>query len=65
MTREEAVEVIKKNKPTSDPRKCGKELCEACDAAIEALENCPPKDSLCYGCHDNCKKCEIMGLAMV
>ncbi|MEY8366584.1 hypothetical protein AALA22_13175, partial [Anaerovoracaceae bacterium 41-7] len=27
-----------KNKPTSDPRLCGKELCQACDTAIRALQ---------------------------
>lgn len=38
MTREEAIEILKKNKPTSDPRMCGTELCEAVDMAIEALK---------------------------
>lgn len=38
MTREEAIEILKSNKPTSDPRKCGKELCAAVDIAIEALQ---------------------------
>lgn len=38
MKREEAIEILKRNKPTSDPRICGKELCTACDVAIEALE---------------------------
>lgn len=38
MTREEAIEILKKNKPTSDPRLCGKELCQACDMAIAALQ---------------------------
>lgn len=38
MTREEAIEILKKNKPTSDPRMCGTELCEAVDMAIESLE---------------------------
>lgn len=33
--------------------------------AIEALENCPPKEAICYGCHENCKKCEIMAMAML
>ena len=37
MDRKEAIEVLKKNKPTSDPRRCGIELCEAVDMAIEAL----------------------------
>ena len=38
MTREEAIEILKRNKPTSDPRMCGTELCEAVDMAIEALK---------------------------
>lgn len=35
----EAIDILRKNKPTSDPRLCGKELCEAVDIAINALEN--------------------------
>ena len=48
MTRREAIIVLKKNKPVSDPRGCGRELCEACDIVIEALE----KQSAdgCEGC---------------
>lgn len=38
MTRKEAIEILKRNKPTSDPRRCGIELCEAVDMAIEALQ---------------------------
>ena len=38
MVRKEAIEVLKKNKPTSDPRRCGIELCEAVDMAIKALQ---------------------------
>ena len=37
MTREKAIEILRKNKPTSDPRPCGKELCDAVDMAISAL----------------------------
>ena len=37
MTREEAIEILRKNRPTSDPRPCGMELCEAVDMAISAL----------------------------
>lgn len=33
-----AVEILKINKPTSDPRLCGKELCNACDVAISAMQ---------------------------
>ena len=38
MKPQEAIEILKKNKPTSDTRECGKELCQAVDVAIEALE---------------------------
>lgn len=38
MTNKEAIEILKRNKPTSDPRRCGKELCTAMDKAIEVLE---------------------------
>ena len=37
MTNEEAIEILRKNRPTSDPRPCGMELCEAVDMAISAL----------------------------
>ena len=37
MTREDAIEILRKNRPTSDPRPCGMELCEAVDMAISAL----------------------------
>ena len=37
MTREEAIEILRKNRPTSDPRPCGMELCDAVDMAIYAL----------------------------
>ena len=38
MTALEAIALLTKNKPTSDPRKCGVLLCEACDVAVTALE---------------------------
>ena len=38
MNYQEAIEILKKNKPTSDPRRCGKELCTACDVAISAMQ---------------------------
>ena len=38
MDRKEVIEVLKKNKPTSDPRRCGIGLCEAVDMAIKALQ---------------------------
>ena len=37
MTREEAIEILRKNRPTSDQRPCGMELCDAVDMAISAL----------------------------
>ena len=37
MTNEEAIEILRKNRPTSDPRPCGIELCDAVDMAISAL----------------------------
>ena len=37
MTREDAIEILRKNRPTSDPRPCGLELCDAVDMAISAL----------------------------
>ena len=37
MTREYAIEILRKNRPTSDPRPCGMELCDAVDMAISAL----------------------------
>ena len=37
MNREEAIEILRKNRPTSDPRPCGVELCDAVDMAISAL----------------------------
>ena len=37
MTTNEAIEILRKNRPTSDPRPCGLELCDAVDMAISAL----------------------------
>lgn len=37
MTNEEAIEILRKNRPTSDPRPCGMELCDAVDMAISAI----------------------------
>ena len=48
MDRKEAVEILKKNNPTSDPRRCGTELCEAVDMAIEALQE--PEIVHCKDC---------------
>lgn len=38
MNNKEAIEILKKNKPTCDTRECGKKLCMAVDAAIKVLE---------------------------
>lgn len=38
MDYQEAIEILKKNKPVSDSRQCGKELCVACDVAIAAMQ---------------------------
>ena len=48
MTRKEAIEILKRNKPTSDSRRCGTELCEAVDMAIEALKE--PEIVHCKDC---------------
>ena len=48
MIRKEAIEILKRNKPTSDPRRCGTELCEAVDMAIEALKE--PEIVHCKDC---------------
>lgn len=57
MTTEETIEIIKKNKPTSDPRKCGKVLCEACDMVIEALDKQIPKKPKKIGFSTFCAVC--------
>lgn len=38
MDYQEAIEILKQNKPNSDPRECGKELCTACDVAVSAMQ---------------------------
>ena len=53
MTYEKAIEVIKKNKPTSDPRLCGQELCLACDIAMESIEKQIPKRPVYSDYDDN------------
>ena len=47
MTREEAIEILRKNRPTSAPRPCGMELCDAVDMAISALRQQEPNDWIC------------------
>lgn len=38
MDYQETIDILKRNKPISDPRRCGKELCTACDVAISAMQ---------------------------
>ena len=38
MDYKKAIEILKRNKPLSDQRLCGKELCTACDVAISAMQ---------------------------
>ena len=47
MTREEAIEILRKNRPTSDQRPCGMELCDAVDMAISALRQQETNDWIC------------------
>ena len=37
MTIEKAIEILRKNRPASDTRQCGMELCDAVDMAISAI----------------------------
>ena len=55
MDRKEAIEILKRNKPTSDPRRCGIDLCEAVDIAIEVLQEPERKK----GCWKRCHKYEF------
>ena len=50
MTREEAIEVLKKNRPGADPRRCGLELCTAVDVAIAALLEQEERSKGCSAC---------------
>lgn len=45
----DAIEILKREKPIHDTRKCGIELCEAVDTAIIALEKQIPKSILLEG----------------
>lgn len=38
MDYKKAIEILERNKPTSDTRLCGKELCTACEVAISAMQ---------------------------
>ena len=59
MDRKEAIEILKRNKPTSDPRRCGTELCAAVDMAIEALEKQIPKKPELKGEYYICPVCGV------
>ena len=50
MTREEAIEILKKNRPGADPRRCGLELCTAVDVAIAALREQEERSKGCKAC---------------
>lgn len=50
MDRAEAIEILKKNRPGSDPRKCGEELCAAVDMAIAALREQEQREQGCEYC---------------
>lgn len=60
MSNEEAIEVL---------RHPAKAKCFVLDKAISlaiiALENCPPEESICYGCQEDCKECETNAMAMI
>lgn len=69
MTNQEAIKElvwVKKRGFVADKGIIGTDrIVKACNMAIEALENCPPEDSICYGCHEDCKKCETMAMCMI
>lgn len=48
MTREEAIEILNKNAPKSDPRLCALELCSAIHVVTEALQE--PEIVHCKDC---------------
>ena len=50
MTREEAIEILKKNRPGADTRRCGLELCTAVDVAIAALREQEERSKGCKAC---------------
>ena len=50
MTREEAIEVLRKSRPGADPRRCGLELCTAVDMAIAALREQEERSKGCEHC---------------
>lgn len=52
MTNKDAIEILKREKPIHDTRKCGIELCEAVDMAIISLEKQVPKTPVYEG--DDC-----------
>lgn len=58
---EDVIEILRKNRPTSDTRECGRELCEAIDFAINIIRLHTPQkpktefDDIPYFC-PNCTK---------
>ena len=59
MNNQEAIKILKRNKPTGDWRKCGVELCEAVDVAIAALEKqIPKKVDVWANGKEYCPRCE-------
>lgn len=71
MTYEVARDTLVANKPISDPRKAGKDLCEAVDKAVESLEKQIPKKPLNVIYDDdwvefwNCPNCGIQHTAII
>lgn len=55
MTKQEAIEILNKNAPKSDPRLCALELCSAIHVVTLALQE---KDHRC----DNCSNGENAGV---
>lgn len=35
------------------------------DEFVEKAKNCPSEEAICYGCHDNCRKCESMAILSI
>lgn len=59
MDYQEAIGILRRNKPTSDPRRCGKELCEACDVAISAMQELQKQnDDICGVTNLSCCRCQ-------
>lgn len=52
MTRQEAIEILNKNAPKSDPRLCALELCSAIYVVTKALQEPERKKGRCECCKD-------------